>query len=296
MARNFDGTTQYLESTATPPAVGPPLSVAAWFNPSSTGSIEIIGGVSRATGTTQSLSLGLSPAGLVGAQSQSGGTSRTALSSAAAAVSAWNHGLAVFSANNSRSVYLNGGSKGTNTQNNSPAGVNRTNIGARYLNAAVASFFPGDIAEVAMWNVALTDADALILSKGIPPYLVKGESLVCYWPLLGRYSPEISLLGGFDLTLANAPAVAVHPPMRYAASPPKPQLRHIAVQTTQTLAAIALGVVTMTLLFTPGPVPPPSEGGGGGTAAFGGTGLGSTKVYKQALRWGLRTRKWPVRP
>ena len=295
MARNFNGTTQYLESTATPPAVGPPLSIAAWFNGTTFTGGRTVAGLARSSGTTQRLAL-VASEGVIAAVSQSSGQTRSAGSSGSVTAGAWTHGLAVFASSTSRAAYRDGTNKGTNTQSSSPTGVNRTDVGATYISAAVAHYFSGDIAEVAMWNVALTDADALILSKGIPPYLVKGENLVCYWPLLGRYSPEISLLGGFDLTLNNAPAVAVHPPMRYAASPPKPQLRHIAVQTAQTLAAIALGIANMTLLFTPGPIPPPSEGGGGGTAAFGGTGLGSTKVYKQGLRWGLRTRKWPVRP
>ena len=293
MARLFNGTTQYLETT-TVPAVGPPVSFAAWIRPSSLAASAIIG-VSRNSGTTQRAYLGLSAAGLITAISQSSGTTRTASTSAATSASTWAHACAVFASSTSRSVYLNGASKGTNTQNSSPTGLNRGNIGMVYAGTSASLFFPGDIAEVACWNVALTDGDAALLAKGVSPYLVKGNNLLAYWPLVGRYSPEISLFGGFDLTLTAAPTVSDHPPMRYAASPPKPQLRHIGVQTAVSMAAVAVGVSGLSYLLIPGPPPPPSEGGGGGTAALGGTGLGST-VQKSRLRWAQRRRRWPVRP
>ncbi|MFS2087150.1 LamG-like jellyroll fold domain-containing protein, partial [Stenotrophomonas geniculata] len=76
----------------------------------------------------------------------------------------WNHALAVFASSTSRAAYLNGASKGTNVQSSSPTGVNRTTTSMVYVSAASSLFFPGDLAEVAMWNVALTDADAAILA------------------------------------------------------------------------------------------------------------------------------------
>lgn len=46
------------------------------------------------------------------------------------------------------------------------------------------------IAEVALWSMALSDADVLALSRGLSPLRMHPEALVAYWPLLGRNSPE----------------------------------------------------------------------------------------------------------
>ena len=72
----------------------------------------------------------------------------------------------------------------------------------------------GDLAEAAMWDVALTDAQVTMLGLGFCPLLVAPEGLVAYWPLLGRFDPEISPVGGFALTLTASPANAVHPIIR----------------------------------------------------------------------------------
>ena len=70
------------------------------------------------------------------------------------------------------------------------------------------------MAEVAIWNVALSDAEVAVLSGGLPHILMRPDALVRYWPLWGRHDPEIQLVGGTDsLTLNGSPAAANHAPV-----------------------------------------------------------------------------------
>ena len=73
----------------------------------------------------------------------------------------------------------------------------------------------GDIAEAAIWNIALDDADVALLAKAFDPRMVRPEGLVFYAPLIGRYSPEIDRRGGLGLTVTGAVA-SVHPRMFHA--------------------------------------------------------------------------------
>jgi hypothetical protein len=71
-------------------------------------------------------------------------------------------------------------------------------------------FMSGDIAEAAMWDVALGDDEVLMLGVGFSPLCIRPQSLVAYWPLVGRHSPEIDMIGKFDMTVTGA-AAANHP-------------------------------------------------------------------------------------
>jgi hypothetical protein len=74
------------------------------------------------------------------------------------------------------------------------------------------------MAEVGIWNAALTDAEVAILALGYSPDQVRPASLVEYWKLIGRNSPETGIKG-YDMTLYNAPLVANHPRIIYPCGP-----------------------------------------------------------------------------
>ncbi|KKK59939.1 hypothetical protein LCGC14_3029330, partial [marine sediment metagenome] len=73
------------------------------------------------------------------------------------------------------------------------------------------SYMDESIAEVAIWNVALSNAEVALLAKGFSPLLIKPESLVSYWPLVR--DDDNDWIGGFDLTAFNTPTVSDHPPV-----------------------------------------------------------------------------------
>ena len=71
----------------------------------------------------------------------------------------------------------------------------------------------GRIAEAAIWNVALADAEIAALARGIKPNHIRPGNLVLYCPLWGTHGPEIDLSGnGNDLTL-NGTGRANHSPV-----------------------------------------------------------------------------------
>ncbi|MGE0289112.1 MAG: LamG-like jellyroll fold domain-containing protein [Bradyrhizobium sp.] len=76
-----------------------------------------------------------------------------------------------------------------------------------------AFFFEGAVAEVAIWNVALSDAQMAELGAGVAPDCVGGTGgLLGYWPLRGNSSPERNYIIAADtLTLVNAPTQSTHP-------------------------------------------------------------------------------------
>lgn len=163
-----------------------------------------------------------------------GGTG--ASSTAGPSANTWAHACAVFSANNARACYLNGGNKGTEATTVTPTGINRTALGRK--NDATADLnLSGLLAEAAIWNVALTDTEVAILALGTSPLLVRPDALAAYWPLIGRASPEIDRVGDFPLTVTGATAAdhcriirarsGVRTGMPGAGAPPAAGLVHV---------------------------------------------------------------------
>src|SRR3990167_2202236 len=98
-------------------------------------------------------------------------TSRTSSSSNAITTTGytantWHHACAVFSSASSRAVFIDGGSKGENGTSGTPTGFNETTIGNRSDGGNPLS---GAVAEAAIWNIALTDDEVLMLANGLSP-------------------------------------------------------------------------------------------------------------------------------
>lgn len=105
--------------------------------------------------------------------------------------------VGIFTSATSRRVILDGNiaGAGTDTNNTGTPTVNRTFIGAfagSAVNHAFAAGGTGILAWAAMWNAALSDADALMWHAGAPPWAVKPQNLVAFWPITGKASPELN--------------------------------------------------------------------------------------------------------
>jgi hypothetical protein len=135
----------------------------------------------------------------------------------------WGHYCGVFKANTgalARSIFFNGTGKVSNTSSATPGAMTQTVAGF----GGGSSFMDGDIAEYAIWNIALTDAEVAIIGSAttpISPLLMHPESLVFYAPLLSPVvNPEIELMRARNLTpSASVPTLADHPRIFY----PKPR-------------------------------------------------------------------------
>lgn len=217
MARTLS-TGNYLRYSGTPPVVTAPFSMGCWAKVSHGSVAGFLGVLSRQAAPQSLYDLFFYGSGSGGGdnkiywQSNATGTGGSAVSTAAVPNGSWFHGLGVESATNSRAVYINGGSKGTDTTNaTQPTGLDRMMVGgADHSGVNGREIFPGTLAEWALWDAALTDAEATMLSLGVSPLFIRPGNLLVYYPLVGRYSPEIDTVGGFNQTLTGTPAVADH--------------------------------------------------------------------------------------
>jgi hypothetical protein len=211
MAYEFNGSGQYL-NTASTPVTAFPMTLAAWFYPdANTQNYALMSVTDNAE--TSSNRIGITVLGAVAGDPvqafvQTAAATGTANSTAAFTSGAWNHACGVFESTTRRTVYLDGANSATNNTSVSPTGVDRIRIAARFLTGAPGLYFDGRIAEVGIWNAALTAAEIASLAKGMTCDKVRPQSLVFYAPLVRDL---VDTKGGLTITNNNTATVANHP-------------------------------------------------------------------------------------
>ncbi len=213
MARDFDGVANSLSLSS---AVVPnePFTFSCWFNTDVVDARDLMQFYENAG--THEIRLGLRGAGfgttVQFVANDAGGFSR-AETSTSYSTGTWHHACGVAAANNSRAVYLDGAGKGTNGVNKVLT-LDRTAIGRNIQLGAQA--LNGRMAELGIWNTALSDDEVASLARGFVPTLIRPQSLVSYWPLIGRLDPELDRWnGGNDLTVTGAVVGDHVPDARY---------------------------------------------------------------------------------
>lgn len=101
--------------------------------------------------------------------------------------------------------YVDGVARGTE------GGAPNTPSGNCQVGADFATSIDGKVADAAMWSVALTIDEIVSLARGFSPEFVRPQSLLSYWRLLGKASPEPDFKSGRNLTLTGSSAEIVHP-------------------------------------------------------------------------------------
>lgn len=211
MARDFDGSADKLDRTSAVIS-GQPLTMACWFNSDTITVSQTLMGVSTAGTANNRFTLQASgattgdPVRFIA--KVTAGASRAATSTGYSA-GTWHHACGVAVSINDRRVFIDGGSKNTQTSTRDPSGMDRTSIGVG-VHASDVNFMDGRIAEAAIWNIALSDAEVALLAQFVSPLLIRPDALVAYWPIIGRFAPEIDRWGGFDMTVTSAPPAAAH--------------------------------------------------------------------------------------
>ena len=198
MAFSLNGTS-YIESTSTP-VTAEPFTMACWFNPATLtdGALMAIG--NSATTNRFQMSSNAAQAGRPLSISSVAATTATVNTTTAIVQNSWQHAAAVCGSSSNRSIYLNGGGKQTNATPITPAGINNIMMGGRWSGGTRAFFFNGRLAEIAIWNIALTDDEVLSLSKGFAPSLIRPMNLRFYNRCIQRSQ---DLYGGRTLTQVN---------------------------------------------------------------------------------------------
>lgn len=118
----------------------------------------------------------------------------------------WQHIVALMNGT-ATFVYLNGVQDATNGS--------VTNMATTSSSVLLGSEI-GLQAESAIWNIGLTPAEVLALSKGMSPLLLRPQNLKAYWPMHGSASPEKDYSGnGVHVVTVNGtvPAGDRNPPV-----------------------------------------------------------------------------------
>ena len=221
MARGFlQASSNYLQRSDTCGISGYPFTFACWFYASDldiTGTRPLMRFSENSDGTGDNHDLRVRDApdyDVLAVSNDQGVAQAFANTSTQASTDTWHHAVGVWASATDRRVFLDGSGKGTNTTS-----VNYATQAYTSFSLAGTNYWSGSIGEGGLWNVALTDAEAAVLATGISPLAVRPQSLVAHWPLIGRTSPEIDLVGGFDMTLNNSPTAAAHPRVIYPGLP-----------------------------------------------------------------------------
>lgn len=245
MARAFDdASSQYLENISGGPATAAPLTIVAWFN---TDDLTITSTIVQLQDKDTAVNrFGLAAGGVVGGDpviffTEDAGANQTIQTSTGFSANTWHHAGAVAASSTDRRVFIDGGSKGTGATAVTPAGIDSVSIG-RSGDSTPSNYMSGFIAEVGIWNVALSDAEMALLGKGFSPLFIQPQNLVFYAPLIRN--DDNDLIGGFDLTASGSPTVTTHPPLVvHPTVPPNPFI----ITTTATPTHLS-GLATVTEL------------------------------------------------
>lgn len=213
MSRLFDdASTQYL-SEAAAPVSATPLTLAGWFR-SDDATVEqmiVAVGVNGSPNNRWSLSIAGQAAGDPVRATARTTSSQSSDTGTGYSVNTWHHAAGVFVSATSRFAYIDGTVATESTGSRTPSGMDQCRIGAI---GDATLLMSGRIAEVGIWNVALTAGEVAALARGVSPLRIRPGNLVRYYPIRGVQSPEISPRTSNTITLVNAPVVADHAPVQ----------------------------------------------------------------------------------
>jgi hypothetical protein len=224
MARAFTSAASATIIAGAAPVTAVPLTLACWFkanditnNHTPLGLFKQGGAGAGAEAFYLSASGGIAGDFLMAITATNADTYAIASSSIAYTANVWQHACGVFATNNSRVAYLDGGNSGSETTSVTPSGIDRVYLGA-FHNSTGTLYSECSVADAGIWNVALSVEEIASLARGFSPLLVRPASLVAYFPLIGRYSPEIELRAGNSGTVTGATQVD-HPRVIYPGAP-----------------------------------------------------------------------------
>jgi hypothetical protein len=189
MARSFNGTTDKIVVGTIGMPTTTPVTIAAWAfitTGSRTNPIFF-----SSTNQTGSAALQVSSANKVALDKQD--LLNLVTSSGTVSTNTWTFVAGTFDngGTNVATAYIN-----STATTNTPGAQTLVNTPmALGFDSPDGLYFAGDLADVAVWNVALTQTEISALSQGIRPYQIRPSALIGGWPLDGLESAEPDLSG-----------------------------------------------------------------------------------------------------
>lgn len=187
-SRSFGHNANDALSTANAAVTTVPLSICAEIKlVGTTGGDQFIAGVLTSGSINNYWALELDGGGHPVATTRTTGNATAQAAVTISDTTTWHHLCFVSSANNSRSIYVDGANKVTETTSRTPSGVNLTQAGLAGDSTLDANL---KIAHLSVWSVALSDGEVATLAAGALPFTVEPANLVDYYPLGSNASPE----------------------------------------------------------------------------------------------------------
>lgn len=202
MGRRFNGTTDKVTIRTGFLLPAPPITIAAWANPSGSGQGSIIGtvgsgGIEFAVEAATNKHLYLIVSGVALAKQSSGTIANGVWTHIAMNTDAAPGGTVNFYIRGSLDLSAGTGYGGVYTAQNALIG-----------NVSSNEPYAGILADVAVWNVVLTAAEHLMLGQGLRAKYVRPDNLIGCWPLIGRsqYEPDLTRYANYGTTTGTASA------------------------------------------------------------------------------------------
>jgi hypothetical protein len=191
------------------PVTAEPLTISCWYRPTSTPGVNVVVSINGATGNDRFM-LVVRSSDMQAIRIDTAGSATTAVSAVSTNnAGEWVHLLGVFGSSGENIAAYRNGAVGTPVTNpGTSITVNRILIGARLSGGAAGAFANGDIAEVGVWNVALSAAEIAALSKGVTPARVRASNLAYELRLIRTIQ---DLRRGLVMTNTNGATVSPHP-------------------------------------------------------------------------------------
>jgi hypothetical protein len=208
-----NASSQYL-SAASAPVTVEPLTIALWYRLASTPTNRMAFALARSTGQG-AFRINVTGTTMLAQRVDDGGTPNASSSTTVAnTVGTWYHAAGVFLGSGSNVTgYINGvaGTPATNT-GSTLSTLDRIVIGARLSAGTPGLYFDGDIAEVGVWNGALTADEIAGLAKGFRCRMIRPQSLRFDLRMI-RDLQDLSQARA--MTNTNGATVSTHPRIIY---------------------------------------------------------------------------------
>ncbi len=207
MARKFvTGSSQSLHADSTP-VTAAPFTVSGWSWTSDTTVDKSVIWIGDKDSSNQYWELIIRSDEDIRWIARGGGAAQAAAGAGTFNLSAWNHLGAIERGATDRELYYNGSSVATDATSKTPTGADRISLG-RNGSSTPTNYMDGRLAELAVWNIGLTDPEMALLGLGYSPLLIRPQNLIFYSPLIR--DEDIDIVGGISLTPVATPTIGDH--------------------------------------------------------------------------------------
>ena len=137
---------------------------------------------------------------------KAGGSAASATSTTTITDTNWHSVVGEITAANARQVWLDNAGNGSNATSLTPGTLTKTTAGAYDNGGTLGGNVAHELADIAVWSVALTSDERASLAAGVSPLLIRPDKLEIYLPLMRGGNDYMG--GAFTVTGAT---VADHP-------------------------------------------------------------------------------------